>query len=91
MFASVRQDRAAEWLVEQLNCGAAIALLFPTRLEPREGEQEKRYDERAERMLDVDVLRARLEPWQERRKAAGGREPVHGGKHEEHDAKKSGD
>jgi hypothetical protein len=40
-------------------------------------------------VLEVYVNGARLEPWQERRKAAGRGEPIRGGEREEDDAKKS--
>jgi hypothetical protein len=54
-------------------------------LEPSEGEQDERYDERNDRALDVEDrdARARIDTrWNE---------PVHGGAGKEHNAKKSGD
>jgi hypothetical protein len=60
-------------------------------LEPSEGEQDERYDERTDRVLHGDVSRARLEPWEKRGKATRWNEPVHGGDGKEEDAKKSGD
>jgi hypothetical protein len=60
-------------------------------LEPSEGEQDERYDERTDRVLDGDVSGARLEPREKRGKATRWNEPVHGGDGKEQDAKKSGD
>jgi hypothetical protein len=60
-------------------------------LEPSEGEQDERYDERTDRVLHGDVSGARLEPREKRGKATRWYEPVHGGDGEEEDAKKSGD
>ena len=64
---------------------------FPTALEPSEGEQGERYDERTDRVLDVDLSGVRLEPRDKRGKATRWNEPVHGGDGKEQDAKKSGD
>ena len=60
-------------------------------LEPSEGEQDERYDERTDRVLQGDVSGARLEPREKRGKATRWNEPVHGGDGKEEDAKKSGD
>ena len=60
-------------------------------LKPGKGEQDKRYDERTDRVLDGDVIGARLEPREKRRKATRWNKPVHGGGGKEQDAKKSGD
>lgn len=60
-------------------------------LEPSEGEQDERYGERTDRMLDGDVSRSRLEPWEKRGKVTRWNEPVHGGDGKEQDAKKSCD
>ena len=60
-------------------------------LEPSEGEQDERYDERTDRVLHGDVSGARLEPREKRGKATRWNEPVHGGDGKEEDAKKSGD
>jgi hypothetical protein len=60
-------------------------------LEPSEGEQDERYDERTDRVLDGDVIGARLEPREKRGKATRWNEPVHRGDSKEQDAKKSGD
>jgi hypothetical protein len=60
-------------------------------LEPSEGEQDERYDERTDRVLDGDVIGARLEPREKRGKATRRNEPVHGGDGKEQNAKKSGD
>jgi hypothetical protein len=60
-------------------------------LEPSEGEQDERYDERTDRVLDGDVSGARLEPRENRGKATRWNEPVHGGDGKEQDAKKSRD
>jgi hypothetical protein len=60
-------------------------------LEPSEGEQDERYDERTDRVLHGDVSGARLEPREKRGKATRWNEPVHGGDSKEQDAKKSGD
>ena len=60
-------------------------------LEPSEGEQDERYDERTDRVLHGDVSGARLEPREKRGKATRWYEPVHGGDGEEEDAKKPGD
>jgi hypothetical protein len=60
-------------------------------LEPSEGEQDERYDERTDRVLHGDVSGARLEPREERGKATRWNEPVHGGDGKEEDTKKSGD
>ena len=60
-------------------------------LEPSEGEQDERYDERTDRVLDVDMSVARLEPREKRGKAARWNEPIHGGDGKEQDAKDSGD
>jgi hypothetical protein len=60
-------------------------------LEPSEGEQDERYDERTDRVLHDDVSGARLEPREKRGKATRWNEPVHGGDGKEEDAKKSGD
>jgi hypothetical protein len=51
-------------------------------LEPSEGEQDERYDERTDRVLHGDVSGARLEPREKRGKATGW---------DEQDAKKPGD
>jgi hypothetical protein len=58
-------------------------------LEPGEGEQDERYDERTDCVLDGDVSGARLEPWEKRGKAARWNEPVHGGDDKKQDAKQS--
>jgi hypothetical protein len=60
-------------------------------LEPSEGEQDERYDERTDRVLHGDVSGARLEPREQRGKATRWNEPVHGGNGKEQDTKKSGD
>ena len=60
-------------------------------LEPSEGEQDERYDERTDRVLASDVSGARLEPREKRGKATHWNEPVHDGDGKEQDAKKSGD
>src|SRR6478672_2600768 len=60
-------------------------------LEPSEGEQDERYDERTDRVLDGDVSGARLEPREKRGKATRWNEPVRGGDSKEQDAKKSRD
>jgi hypothetical protein len=60
-------------------------------MKPSEGEQNERYDERTDRVLNGDVSRARLEPRDKRGKATRWNEPVHGGDGKEQDAKKSGD
>ena len=60
-------------------------------LEPSEGEQGERYDERTDSVLDVDLSGVRLEPRDKRGKATRWNEPVHGGDGKEQDAKKSGD
>ena len=60
-------------------------------LQPSEGEQDKRYDKRTDRVLDGDVIGARLEPREKRGKATCWNEPVRGGNRKEQDAKKSGD
>jgi hypothetical protein len=60
-------------------------------LEPSEGEQDERYDERTDRVLHGDVSGARLEPREKRGKATRWNEPVHRGDSKEQDAKKSGD
>ena len=60
-------------------------------LEPSEGEQDERYDERTDRVLDGDVSGVRLEPREKRGKATHWNEPVHGGDGKEQDAKKSSD
>jgi hypothetical protein len=60
-------------------------------LEPSEGEQDERYDERTDRVLASDVRGARLESREKRGKATHWNEPVHGGDGKEQDAKKSGD
>lgn len=60
-------------------------------MEPSEGEQDERYDERTDRVLDSNVSGARLEPGEKRRKATRWNEPVHGRDGKEQDAKKSGD
>ena len=59
-------------------------------LEPSEGEQDEGYDERTDRVLDGDVIGARLEPREKRGKATRRNEPVHGGDGKEQNAKKSG-
>ena len=60
-------------------------------LEPSKGEQDERYDERTDRVLDGDVSGVRLEPREKRGKATRWNEPVHGGNGKEQDTKKSGD
>ena len=60
-------------------------------LEPSEGEQDDRYDERTDRVLGGDVSGARPEPREKRGKATCRNEPVHGGDGQEQEAKKSGD
>ena len=60
-------------------------------LEPTEGEQDECYDERTDRVLDGDVIGARLELREKRGKATRRNETVHGGDGKEQDAKKSGD
>ena len=60
-------------------------------LEPNEGEQDERYDERTDRVLASDVSGARLEPREKRGKATHWNEPVHDGDGKEQDAKKSRD
>jgi len=60
-------------------------------LEPSEGEQDERYDERTDCVLASDVSGARLEPREKRGKATHWNQPVHGGDGKEQDAKKSRD
>jgi len=60
-------------------------------LEPSEGEQDERYDERTDRVLASDVSGARLEPREKRGKATHWNQPVHSGDGKEQDAKKSRD
>jgi len=60
-------------------------------LEPSEGEQDERYDERTDRVLASDVSGARLEPREKRGKATHWNQPVRGGDGKEQDAKKPGD
>jgi hypothetical protein len=60
-------------------------------LEPGEGEQDERYDERTDCVLDGDVSGARLEPPEKQGKATRWNEPVHGGDGKKQDAKKSSD
>jgi adenine-specific DNA methylase len=60
-------------------------------LEPSEGEQDERYDERTDRVLASDVSGARLETREKRGEATHWNEPVHDGDGKEQDAKKSGD
>ena len=60
-------------------------------LEPSKGEQDGRYDERTDRVLDRDVSGARLEPREKRGKATCWNEPVRDGNRKEQEAKKSGD
>jgi len=69
---------------------AGLQALLPA-LEPSKGEQDERYDKRNDPVPMMDVIAARLEPWEKRGKAAGWDEPVHGGGDEEHNAKQSGD
>ena len=60
-------------------------------LEPSEGKQDERYDERNDRMLDVDVRGAIYKPRDKRGKATRWNEPVHDSAGKEHNTKKSGD
>jgi hypothetical protein len=60
-------------------------------LEPSEGEQNKRYDERTDCVLASDVSGACLEPREKRGKATRWNEPVRSGDDKEQDAKKSRD
>jgi hypothetical protein len=67
------------------------ALRSAPTLEPSEGEQEKRYAKRPDRVLEGDVSGARFEPREKRGKAARWNEPIHGGGGKEEDAEKSSD
>jgi hypothetical protein len=60
-------------------------------LEPSEGEQDERYDERTDRVLHGDVSGARLEPREKRGKVTRWNEPVKSSDGKEQDAKKPGD
>lgn len=60
-------------------------------LEPSEGKQDERYDERTDRVLASDVSGARLEPREKRGKATHWKQPVRCGDDNEQDAKKPGD
>ena len=64
---------------------------FSPALKPSEGEQDERYNERKDRMLDVDISGARYEPRDKRGKATRWNKPVHSGDGKEQDAKKSCD
>ena len=60
-------------------------------LEPSEGEQDERYDERTDRVMASDMIGALLKPREKRRKVPHWNEPVCGGDGKEQDAKKPGD
>ena len=59
------------------------AALIAIALQPGDGEQDDRHDERADSVLDVDLVGVRLEAREERRKAAGWNQPVDEGDHQE--------
>jgi hypothetical protein len=60
-------------------------------LDPSEDEQDERYDERTDRVLAGDMIRARLKPREKRGKATHWNQPVCGGDGKEQDAKNPGD
>jgi hypothetical protein len=67
------------------------ALIRRAALEPGESEQNERDDERAKRVIDVNMIRSGLKPRKEAWEAACGNEPVDGGEREGHEAEKGGD
>jgi hypothetical protein len=58
-------------------------------LVPSEREQDDRYDERNNRVLEVDPSGARHEPREKQGKVTSGNEAVRGSKGKEQDAKKT--
>ena len=60
-------------------------------LDASECEQDKRYDERTDRVMASDMIGALLKPREKRRKVPRWNEPVCGGDGKEQDAKKPGD
>ena len=88
--APQKQCEASRRRLARTSSRPALQVLpaFPTEnLTPGEGEQDERYDERTDRMLDVDLSAVRLEPREKRGKVTRWNKRVHGGDEKEQEAK----